>query len=200
MRIHTEINNCYRFFDQWKRLFVWYTEVYTFFRYDATANRTKSLELAAVTHKGLIPHMIGKLPVHGPYPSLDSNFVALSERWVCEGDETKVEETHGQDGMKSEGSKGKELVEEEENEDPKEDPEMDIPMVTGGNQPMDASDESNFLKFLMGDTKSVYSSSSSCKTVESQGSNPSSDYPSSSARLQSGKLSGIWSSPHAPSE
>ncbi|MED6149357.1 hypothetical protein PIB30_061553 [Stylosanthes scabra] len=81
---------------------------------------------------------------------------------MCEGDETKVEETHGLDGVKSEGSKGKELVEEE---DPDE------------SQPMDMSVESGFLKFLMGDMKPIYSSFSSRPKIESQGSNPSSGYP-----------------------
>ncbi|MED6139281.1 hypothetical protein PIB30_082348, partial [Stylosanthes scabra] len=87
---------------------------------------------------------------------------------MCEGDETKVEETHGLDGVKSEESKEKELAEEEEEEYPEEDPE--------GSQLMDTSAESNFLKFLMGDTKSVYSSSCTFPTIESHGSNPSSEY------------------------
>ncbi|MED6200935.1 hypothetical protein PIB30_090118 [Stylosanthes scabra] len=126
-------------------------------------------------------------------PSLSFDFIASSEGWMCEGDETKVEEIHRLDGVKSEGSKGKELVEEEEEkEDPKKDPDE--------SQPMDMSVESDFLKFLMGDTKSIYSSSSSHPTIESQGSNPLSGYPTGSARLQSGNLSGTWSSPHTPSQ
>ncbi|MED6138251.1 hypothetical protein PIB30_072513, partial [Stylosanthes scabra] len=105
-------------------------------------------------------------------------------------DETKVEETHRLDGAKSEGSKGKELVEEEE--DPEEDPDK--------SQPMDTSAESDFLMFLMGDTKLIYSSSSSYPTIESQGSKPSSGYPTSSVSLQSGNLSGTWSSSDAPNQ
>ncbi|MED6171742.1 hypothetical protein PIB30_043621 [Stylosanthes scabra] len=111
---------------------------------------------------------------------------------MCEGDETKIEETYGLDGVKSEGSKGRELVEEEEEEDPEEDPE--------GSQPMDTSAESDFLKFLMGDTNPTYSLSSSRLTIESQVSNPSFGYPMSSANLQSGTLSGTWSSFHVPSQ
>ncbi|MED6213862.1 hypothetical protein PIB30_097468 [Stylosanthes scabra] len=116
-----------------------------------------------------------------PLSSLGSDFIASSKGWMCEGDETKFE-----------GSKGKELVEEEEEEDLEEDPE--------GSHPMDTSAESDFLKFLMGDTKPVYSSSSSCPTIESQGSNPSSGYPMNSASLQSGNLSRTWSSSHASSQ
>ncbi|MED6133689.1 hypothetical protein PIB30_030450 [Stylosanthes scabra] len=101
------------------------------------------------------------------------------------------------DAVKSEGYKGKELVEEEEDKDPEEDPKVDISKVSYGTQPIDASDESNSLKFPMGETKPVYSSSSSYPTIGSQGSNPSSRYPSCSASLQSGALSGIWSSPPA---
>ncbi|MED6186144.1 hypothetical protein PIB30_064000 [Stylosanthes scabra] len=52
-------------------------------------------------------------------PSLGFDFIASSEGWMCEGDETEVEETHGLDCVKFEGSKGKELVKEEE-EDPEE--------------------------------------------------------------------------------
>ncbi|MED6172932.1 hypothetical protein PIB30_054519 [Stylosanthes scabra] len=123
-------------------------------------------------------------------PSLGSDFIASSEGWMCEGDETKVEETHRSDGAKSVGSKRKELIEEEE--DPEEDPDE--------SQPMDTSVESDFLKFLMGDTKPIYLSSRSCPTIESHGSNPSSGYPTSSASLQWGNLSGTWSSSHAPSQ
>ncbi|MED6197720.1 hypothetical protein PIB30_059311 [Stylosanthes scabra] len=126
-------------------------------------------------------------------PSQGSDFIAPSEGWMCDGDETKVEETHGLVGVKPEGSKGKELVEEElEEEDPEEDSDE--------SQSMDTSAESDFLKFLMGDTKPIYSSSSSCLTIESHGSNPSSGYPTSSASLQSGSLSGTWSSSYAPSQ
>ncbi|MED6139091.1 hypothetical protein PIB30_080622 [Stylosanthes scabra] len=49
----------------------------------------------------------------------------------------------------------------------------------------------------MGDTKPIYSSSSSCSTIKSRGSNLSSGYPSIGASLQSGNLSGTWPSPHA---
>ncbi|MED6149185.1 hypothetical protein PIB30_060068 [Stylosanthes scabra] len=110
-------------------------------------------------------------------PSLGSDFIASSVGWMCEGDETKVEETYGLDGVKSEVSKVNELVEEEdeEEEDPEEDPDK--------SQPMDTCSELDFLKFLMGDTKLIYSSSSSCPTIESQGSNPSFEYPSSGASL-----------------
>ncbi|MED6222697.1 hypothetical protein PIB30_066869 [Stylosanthes scabra] len=38
-------------------------------------------------------------------PPLGSNFIVSSEGWMCEGDETKVEETQGLDGVKSEGFK-----------------------------------------------------------------------------------------------
>ncbi|MED6139965.1 hypothetical protein PIB30_088713 [Stylosanthes scabra] len=37
--------------------------------------------------------------------SFGSDFIAPSEGWMCEGDETKVEETHGLDGVNYEGSK-----------------------------------------------------------------------------------------------
>ncbi|MED6222431.1 hypothetical protein PIB30_064347 [Stylosanthes scabra] len=142
------------------------------------------------------------LRTHPPYdwkatrtwslPSLASDFIVSSEGWMCKGDETKVEETHELDGVKSEGSKWKELVEEEEEKDPEED--------LDASQPMDTSAESDFLKSLMGDTKPVYSSSSSCPTIESYGSNPSSEYPSGGASLRSGNLSETWSSPHASSQ
>ncbi|MED6184102.1 hypothetical protein PIB30_044163 [Stylosanthes scabra] len=116
-------------------------------------------------------------------PFLGSNFIAPSEGWMCEVDETKVEETHRLNGVKSEGSKGKESIEEEEEE---EDPERD----PDESQLMDTSAESDFLNFLMGDTKLIYSSSSSCRTIESQGSKPLSRCPTSSASLQSDNLSG----------
>ncbi|MED6190029.1 hypothetical protein PIB30_101747 [Stylosanthes scabra] len=88
----------------------------------------------------------------------------------------------------------------EEEEDPEEDPEENASKASDGTQPMDTSAESNFLKFFMGDTKPIYSSSSSFPTIDSQGSNPSFGYPTSSASLQSGTLSGTWFSPHAPSQ
>ncbi|MED6224060.1 hypothetical protein PIB30_080135 [Stylosanthes scabra] len=119
-----------------------------------------------------------------------------SEGWMCDGDETKVEETHGLDGVKSKGSKGKELVEEEEEEDPEEDPKEDPDESLS----MDTSAKSDFPMFLIGDTKPVYSSSSNCPMIESHGSNSSSGYPTSSASLQSGNLSRRWSSPHALSQ
>ncbi|MED6150021.1 hypothetical protein PIB30_068121 [Stylosanthes scabra] len=113
-------------------------------------------------------------------PFLGFDFIVFSEGWMCEGDEKKVEETHKLDGAKSVGSKGKEVVEEQKEEDPEEDPKED----PEESQPMDTSVESDFLRFLVGDTKPVYSSSSSCPTIESHGSNPLSGYPSSGASLQ----------------
>ncbi|MED6225748.1 hypothetical protein PIB30_096692 [Stylosanthes scabra] len=98
----------------------------------------------AVTYKGLrvIEIISTDLPPHDwkaartwslPSPSLGSDFIVSSKGWMCEGDETKVEETHGLDGAKSVGSKGQELVNEEE-EDPKEDPDELQPMDTSADR------------------------------------------------------------------
>ncbi|MED6129064.1 hypothetical protein PIB30_104135, partial [Stylosanthes scabra] len=65
-------------------------------------------------------------------------------------------------------------------------------------QPMDASAKSDFLRFLMNDTRPVYPTSSSCPSITSQNPDQISGFSSGTRSIQSGDPSRVWSSSSAP--
>ncbi|MED6140340.1 hypothetical protein PIB30_092242 [Stylosanthes scabra] len=72
--------------------------------------------------------------------------------------------------------------------------------TTVDTQPMDASAESDFLRFLMNDTQHVYPSFSSCPSITSRNPDQTSGFSSGTRSIQSGDPFGVWPSSSALSQ
>ncbi|MED6201341.1 hypothetical protein PIB30_094042 [Stylosanthes scabra] len=95
-------------------------------------------------------------------------------------------------------SEGKEESEPEEN--PEEDPEEEVEKSkeVSDAQPMGASTELDFLRFLTSGQQPMCSSSGSCPSINSQNPSQSSGLSSSTRSFHISDLSGVWPSSSAP--